>query len=109
MLMTSLISFPRIDQAELERTIAIHRDKAATGSVDIKTRSQAMLADAVEKEAWLANELRQINADRQQLEANVASLNDIVTQMKATANDIEVERSAVNQIITMLKAAGVDQ
>jgi hypothetical protein len=109
MLPTQLISFPRIDQDELEKHVAIQREKATTGSVEIRTRSQAMLQDAVEKEAWLAEELKQVKTDRQRLEGNITHLSDIVTQMKTTENDIEVERSAVNQIIMMLKTAGVEQ
>lgn len=102
-----LISFPVIDQDALEQELAQYHTDATTGQAEVQTRSQAMLADAVEKASWLEAELVKIKAGRQRMDNNINHLASIRDTMKVTENDIQVELNAVNQIVTLLKAAGV--
>lgn len=103
---TRLISFPHIDQDQLEATIA--HEAAKLPDMEIRSRSQAMLADALDKEKVLEADLKQARVDKSRLEQNLNDLHAIYDRMSTSITDVEVELNAVRQIASLLKAAGVE-
>jgi hypothetical protein len=107
MLPPRLISFPIVDQDALEQEVTKYQTDAAEGYAEVRTRSQAMLEDAITKATWLEEELSTMRKNRMRFEGNLKSLGEVHDTMKIAENDVNVELNAVNQIIALLKAGGV--
>ncbi len=105
----TLISHRVIDQDALEQQIAKQQLDSNDRNIAVRSRTQTMLSDLIEREQVLSGEHKVVRADRMRLQQNIANLSMIDKEMGVTENDIQVELQAVAQMIAMLKSAGVTE
>lgn len=104
---SNILTMPQLDMDALDKAIAVHREKKKDEGVQIRTRSQVMLEEGLQRAKNLENERAAVRKDIKKLSENIAELQLILEQLQAAENDLSIQTAVIHQSNHSLQQAGI--